>query len=221
MDSTPNKVHAGRSPGFLIYAAIYLTCTLPLVVARVASMAGSDVSTGYYCFAGTMIASNGLFDCIIFGSTRHSIVFGSAKDVNTNDTGLETFSFMRTPVRAFGHEVWIQGGSGRGRGDPSVGGWWPSITRGNSQKSGMYRARSRNPSQTSLRGDDDNGMAIHLDVVTTMTVEERRQSSMRHGKNSASEVPSLESMASTFDESTRGVVGSRSGLVAGLGWKPA
>lgn len=194
-ETVPN-LQMNRTPTFLVYAVIYLACTLPLAIGRITAMAHKHVSTSYYCFAGSMIAANGLFDCIIFGSTRHSIVFGSINDVDTKNTGLETFSFMRTPARDLGNEVWIQGGKGKSRSDLSagVGGWWPSLGKRNSKGPVASRIRERNLSQESLRGEEHNDMAIHMDVVTSMTVEERA----RYPGHSSSEAPSVTSMESTF-----------------------
>lgn len=138
-----SRVQMNHNPAFLIYPLIYVMCTLPLALGRIATMAGAHVPLGYYCFAGTLIASNGSFDCLLFGTTRHAIVFSAADDVDVEDTGLETFAFMRTPDNRFGNSVWIQGGSQRPKGT-NLGGWWVIGGEG-----GGHRTRRRGPSARS------------------------------------------------------------------------
>lgn len=182
-----------RHPTFLIYAVFYVLCTLPLALGRVCTMAKLHVPIGYYCFAGTLIAANGILDCIIFSATRHSIVFGSSDMINTKSTGLDTFSFVRTPARNFGHEVTIQGGDPTRNEQPAgIGGWWPALGKGNPKGVKDSQIQTRSVSQESLRGHDPNDMAIHMDVVTSMTVEERRQDARYTG--SSSERTSLKSV---------------------------
>ena len=53
---------SARHPTFLLYPIIYVLCTAPLAMGRISSMAGHDVSLGYFCFAGAMIACNGWMD---------------------------------------------------------------------------------------------------------------------------------------------------------------
>lgn len=180
-------------PAFLIYAVSYVCCTLPLALGRVCTMAKLHVPMGYYCFAGTLIAANGILDCIIFSATRHSIVFGTTDMINTTSTGLDTFSFVRTPARNFGHEVTIQGGDPTRNDQPAgIGGWWPSLSKGNPKGANDFQVQTRSVSQESLRGHDTSDMAIHMDVVTSMTVEERRQDARYTG--SSSERTSLKSV---------------------------
>jgi hypothetical protein len=210
-DMTAN-VRLSHKPAFLVYVVIYVACTLPLALARVTAMAGKDVPITYYCIAGSLMAANGFFDCVIFCMTRHTIIFGSTQDVDSKSTGLETFSFMRTPAGTFGHEVWIQGGFGRSRRDLSgdgVGRWWPSLGRDNS-KGSPSQVHERSLSQESLRGGSLRGpslrgvdlrddMAIHMDVVTSMTVEKRRTQPARYPEQSSSEAPSVKSVDSAFE----------------------
>lgn len=77
-------------------------------------MAGAQVPLGYFCFAGAIIACNGFFDCLLFGTTRNAIIFASV--VDGQETGLETFAFLQTPSnRRFGNMVWVQGGGRKTR----------------------------------------------------------------------------------------------------------
>jgi hypothetical protein len=179
---------AVRNPAFLIYPVIYVTCTLPLALGRIASMAGADVPLGYMCFAGAMIASNGSFDCLLFGTTRNVLVFASKHDVDRADTGITTFNFnlVHPPSRPrrYGNMVWVQGGDGNGgpsrRGskaggeDKLTGGWWSWQRLGGGASDvlservlGHKHHHSRSVSQESLRGPG----AIQMDTVTSVVVE--------------------------------------------------
>jgi hypothetical protein len=103
---------SARHPTFLLYPLIYVLCTMPLAAGRIASMAGNDVSLGYFCFAGSMIASAGWLDVVLYSTTRRGIVF-SGQAPPSQDTGIETFAFMRTPpARRFGNVVFVSGGDG-------------------------------------------------------------------------------------------------------------
>ena len=194
----------GRHPAFLIYPIIYVLCTAPLALGRIATMAGADVPLSYFCVAGALIASNGWLDVLVWGLTRHELLFTA--DVDTEDVGLGTFNFMRTPPsRQYGNMVWVEGASrqaaevdaqplssrressGRGR-----GGWlqermgWRRLGRGSGGGSGgvggsrdeARRARlagkTRSISQESLRerGMGPGDLAIQMDLVTTVVVED-------------------------------------------------
>lgn len=150
-------------------------------------MSGAILPVGYQSFSGAMASANGFFDCVVFGTTRHSIIFGPTEQVTAKSTGLETFSFMRTPAGRFGNEIWIQGGTSSSHSDPNpvVGGWWPfrgarrrddrAAAEGKAApRSGLVGCRAQ--SQEDLQAEDqqqpeENDMVIRMDVVTTMTVE--------------------------------------------------
>ncbi|RYP42295.1 hypothetical protein DL768_010366 [Monosporascus sp. mg162] len=176
-------------PAFLIYPLIYVSCTAPLALGRIATMAGVNVSITYFCVAGGLIASNGFLDVLLFSTTRHLVLFNAPAD--SDDTGLSTFAFMRTPRdRQYGNMVWVQGGA---RNAPSEGGkprgrrkngssGWERIGEriGWGTRRSHYKSTSRewvggpgSVSQESLRGGGgymaDNG--IHMDTVTTVVVE--------------------------------------------------
>lgn len=120
-------------PAFLIYPIIYVVCTMPLALGRVGSLAGAEVPLWYFCVAGALITSNGWLDVLLWGTTRHTIVFGPID--NTDALGLETFNFMRTPPdREFGNIVWVQGAgateAGRAGGGARKGRtWWALVDR--------------------------------------------------------------------------------------------
>ncbi|KAG6364068.1 hypothetical protein INS49_009171 [Diaporthe citri] len=103
-------INADHHPAFLIYPLIYVLCTMPLAIGRIAAMTGVDVPLGLFCAAGALIVSNGWLDVLLWGTTRHTIVFGRLEDADA--LGLDTFDFMRTPSdRRFGNFVWVQGAS--------------------------------------------------------------------------------------------------------------
>jgi hypothetical protein len=83
---------SGVTPLMILYPLIYTVCTAPLAAGRIYALAGHDVSLGYFCAAGTMIACNGWLDVLLYASTRADIVFSEFPP--GQDTGLETFGFM-------------------------------------------------------------------------------------------------------------------------------
>lgn len=86
-----NNAAHGAIPLMVLYPLIYTICTAPLAAGRIASLAGTDVSLGYFCMAGTLIACNGWLDVLLYASTRADIVFA---ELPGEETGLETFAFM-------------------------------------------------------------------------------------------------------------------------------
>ncbi|KAJ4184158.1 hypothetical protein NW755_009164 [Fusarium falciforme] len=191
--SNNTRVKFNHNPAFLVYPLIYVMCTLPLALGRIATMAGAHVPMGYYCFAGTLIASNGSFDCLLFGTTRHAIVFGSKDDVDIEDTGLETLAFMRTPANRYGNTIWIQGGESHSAGMGGVGGWWQRLGSRSDKVSGALRTRTL--SQESLRSAARDEIAIQMDVVTSVAVEIEvdKDRDPRFPDPSMSQTPSLSS----------------------------
>lgn len=177
---------SGYHPAFFVYPFVYVVCTIPLAVVRLSqSLRGSGSgkshatdSDAYYCFAAVMMASNGLWNTILWLTT---IFISTPEDMQ--HAGLGTFAFMRTPEwRKFGNMVWISGpmskgvhhlGKGHGRhqgnnnNSSNEGTWWWWRMGGETRlrDSGSTQA----PSQEFLRLDD-NG--IQMNVVTTITVEE-------------------------------------------------
>ncbi|KAL2120969.1 hypothetical protein VTJ04DRAFT_4996 [Mycothermus thermophilus] len=129
--SNPNRTAAAAPPpppppgghhkAFLLYPIIYIFCTAPLALGRIATMAGVDVPLAYFVTAGALITSNGWLDVLLWGVTRHRLLFSS--DVDEQDTGLDTFTFMRTPHdRRWGNMVWVEGGRNSGGRDAGDGG---------------------------------------------------------------------------------------------------
>lgn len=195
-DSASDPGFAGdHNPAFLIYPIIYVTCTLPLATERVASMSGANIPLGLFCFAGALISLNGFFDCLLFGTTRHSIIFASKYDLDVADTGVKTIAFLQTPKsRRYGNMVWIQGGEGSRRNmEPkTTGGWW-SWQRLAGRSSSLRQEKRRRPrgsSQESLRGP-----GIQMDLVTTVVVEveDDKERDPRFPDPAASASPSVNS----------------------------
>jgi hypothetical protein len=89
---SPNSKSLGATPLMILYPFIYVVCTAPLAAGRISALAGNDVSLGYFCAAGTMIACNGWLDVLLYASTRADIVF--AEYPPGEEVGLETFAFM-------------------------------------------------------------------------------------------------------------------------------
>ncbi|EPE10509.1 integral membrane protein [Ophiostoma piceae UAMH 11346] len=184
VDSNPIKrlpaiSQSARHPTFLLYPIIYVLCTTPLAAGRIASMAGRDVGLAYFCFAGAMIASAGWLDVALYSSTRRSIVFAGDAPPG-QDTGLETFTFMRTPAgRKYGNIVFVHGGNGDINDNPKSHdgkrwrGWNDRVKSGPRLRIGGDR---RGSSHSSLKGfgaggGEAMGMAIQCDVVASITIE--------------------------------------------------
>ncbi|OLN81947.1 hypothetical protein CCHL11_08642 [Colletotrichum chlorophyti] len=99
---------SGYHPAFLVYPFVYVGCCIPLVVGRVTALVGVDLGISYFAFAGSILAANGLFNSILWTTT---ILFSAPQDVH--DAGLDKFAFARTPIRNFGHMVFISGPTSR------------------------------------------------------------------------------------------------------------
>ena len=119
----------GATPLMVLYPLIYTVCTAPLAAGRIYALAGHDVSLGYFCAAGTMIACNGWLDVLLYASTRADIVFSELPP--GDDTGLETFAFM-----------------GRGH---RLGTTTTIVAAGSSQNRSVSRAASRSASRAARR----------------------------------------------------------------------
>jgi hypothetical protein len=61
----------------VVYPFAYVTLTLPLAAGRVAAMTGKTVPLVYLAVAGTMMASCGVIDVILYISTRKALVRSS------------------------------------------------------------------------------------------------------------------------------------------------
>ncbi|KAK5107749.1 hypothetical protein LTR62_000725 [Meristemomyces frigidus] len=114
-----------RSAAKLIFAypIVYIVCTLPLVIARLSTMAGRNVTFLELCVAGSMITSNGWVDVILYTVTRPALL--STTDSSPLDDRtkiLDTFRLrpdqqygVTTTIEARPRDHHIRKGS-RGRG---------------------------------------------------------------------------------------------------------
>lgn len=165
---SPPSINADHHPAFLIYPLIYVLCTMPLAIGRIAAMTGIDVPLAFFCAAGALIVSNGWLDVLLWGTTRHTIVFGRLEDADA--LGLDTFDFMRTPSdRRFGNFVWVQGASDMQTGRPDGSArrsrpWWTRVGKplgmggsgvGNGSRSDPRGVWEDRDSETLARPDDE------------------------------------------------------------------
>ncbi|KFY68712.1 hypothetical protein V496_00856 [Pseudogymnoascus sp. VKM F-4515 (FW-2607)] len=104
----------------ILYPVIYIVCTAPLAISRIAALAGNEVSLAYFCVAGSMIACNGWLDVLLYATTRADIVFTAYPPLD--DIRLETFAFMGKG-HTFGTVTTVEAGP---RGASRLGGGWRS-----------------------------------------------------------------------------------------------
>ena len=89
----------------IVYPIVYVVCTLPLVKARLTSMANQHVSFLELTIAACMITSNGWLDVLLYALTRRGVLFGS--DPPDNEAGvLDTFRLR--PDQAYGTTTHIE-----------------------------------------------------------------------------------------------------------------
>lgn len=169
-------VESLRHPAFLIYPIIYVVCTLPLALGRIATMAGAEVPLSYFCAAGGLITSNGWLDVLLWGSTRRSIVFG---DVGEEDVGINTFTFMRTPPnRRFGNIVWVEGGVNN-KGNKNGNNNKHDSSRDSSNTSSHIGTRNNSRSSSRDRSGGLFGNILHKDDGRSEAVRGVRDRVMR------------------------------------------
>jgi len=101
---TETKARANNVAKLIIaYPIIYVICTLPLVIARLMSMAGREVTFLQLCVAGAMITSNGWLDVLLYSITRRALLFGPDSDKNR---AIDTFRLR--PDDSFGNVTTIE-----------------------------------------------------------------------------------------------------------------
>lgn len=109
--------------------------------------------------AGALLAATGLLDSILWS---YIIVFSDKADIR--NTGLDQFTFMRTPEgRNLGNIVYVQGGQDK----------WKRQSWHSKKDKGWWRLGDRNSSQPSLpsqQPQSDGG--IQMDIVTTVVVDD-------------------------------------------------
>lgn len=176
---------SGYHPAFLVYPFIYLICIAPLVIGRISIILGYDLGISFFAFAGSILAANGLFNSVLWTTT---ILFSAPDDMVA--TGLDRFSFMRTPVRNYGHTVIISGPVSQGyagtysraqqeRGDKDKERrewwWWRFGGQRPWGKSYVSAHDSLNPDLIRVYSSPApvvEGPYIHMNVVTRVVVED-------------------------------------------------
>lgn len=179
-DSTPLRP-SGHHPAFLVYPCIYTFTGTPLIL-------GSLIPTLeriplFMGTAGAFLAATGLLDSILWS---YIIVFSDKADIR--NTGLDQFTFMRTPEgRNLGNIVYVQGGQDK----------WKRQSWHSKKDKGWWRLGDRNSSRPSLpsqQPQSDGG--IQMDIVTTVVVDDSsgepssRQSRDRGYSTDISSIPS-------------------------------
>ncbi|KAK2013515.1 integral membrane protein [Colletotrichum eremochloae] len=179
----------GYHPAFVIYPFVYIGCSVPLVVGRVASLLGIDLGIYYFSFAGSVLAANGLINSILWMST---ILFSAPQDVR--DTGLDKFAFVRTPVRDYGHTVVISGPASKRvplaqicpRDNKKDWWWWR-----HGGQWGWGRSYANMHNMPIVHAVEMHGLAppapvegpfIQMEVVTAVTTEQLKSGTPTEGK---------------------------------------
>ena len=149
----------------LAYPVVYIVCTLPLVKARLTSMAGGSVSFLELTIAGAIITSNGWLDVLLYLFTRRALLFGA----EFKSLKQEFMDMMHLrPDRGFGTTTIIEGPPKPER---------PRPTRMLSSLSGKGRRPSR-PAVHSRSGSTDelfvgtNGVKSETTVIVHNEVME-------------------------------------------------
>lgn len=177
---------SGYHPAFLVYPFIYLICIAPLVIGRISIILGYDLGISFFAFAGSILAANGLFNSALWTTT---ILFSAPDDMLA--TGLDRFSFMRTPARNYGHTVIISGPVSQGyagtyharqqqQQEKEDGGrrewwWWRLGGQRPWGRSYVSTHESLNPDLIRVYSTPTpvvEGPYIHMNVVTRVVVED-------------------------------------------------
>lgn len=179
-NSTPLRP-SGHHPAFLIYPCIYMVVGTPLMLGSLIPVL--ERNPAFMGFAGTILASAGLLDTILWSS----IIFFSGKEDLAN-TGLDQFTFMRTPEgRTLGNIVFVQGGRDTAADDRHVRQSWHSR-----KDKGWWRLGDRQADQGSSSQDQwpdtNTNDGIQMEVVTSVVIEKdaaghSRQFSEGEGKS--------------------------------------
>lgn len=154
-DTTPLRP-SGHHPAFLVYPCIYTVTGTPLIL-------GSLIPTLeriplFMGTAGALLAATGLLDSILWS---YIIVFSDKTDIR--NTGLDQFTFMRTPEgRNLGNIVYVQGGQDK----------WKRQSWHSKKDKGWWRLGDRNSSQPSLPSQTQSDGGIQMDIVTTVVVDD-------------------------------------------------
>ncbi|KAJ4386573.1 hypothetical protein N0V93_009471 [Gnomoniopsis smithogilvyi] len=165
---------SGHHPAFLIYPCIYTLTGTPLILGSLIPVL--ERNARFMGAAGSLLAVTGLLDTVLWSSI---ILFSKNEDLA--NTGLDQFSFMRTPEgRTLGNIVFVQGGDqGNERRvrrqswhSRKEKGWW---------RLGDRASISQSPSREWGPESDDGNRGIQMEVVTSVVVE--GEGSTSHSRN--------------------------------------
>lgn len=89
------------------YPIVYVVCTLPLAVTRIASMAGREVTFLQLTVAASMITSNGWLDVLLYSVTRHAMLFSHSSSKRPCEVrAVDTFAW--SPDSSYGTTTTIE-----------------------------------------------------------------------------------------------------------------
>lgn len=165
---------SGHHPAFLIYPCIYTITGTPLILGSLIPILQRNPR--FMGAAGTLLGLTGLLDSILWSSI---ILFSKSEDLA--NTGLDQFSFMRTPEgRTLGNIVFVQGGD-QGDDRQLARRSWHSR-----KDKGWWRLRDRTSSPSPIARDQQpeyhgGNRGIQMEVVTSVVVE--RERSVSHSRN--------------------------------------
>lgn len=165
---------SGHHPAFLIYPCIYTLTGTPLILGSLIPALERNVR--FMGAAGTLLAVTGLLDTLLWSSI---ILFSKSEDLA--NTGLDQFTFMRTPQgRTLGNIVFVQGGDQGNERRVRRQSWHSR------KEKGWWRLRDRSSSSQSIAGEwrpdfDDPNRGIQMEVVTSVVVE--GEGSTSHSRN--------------------------------------
>lgn len=158
---------SGHHPAFLIYQIIYIMCTVPLAISRMAAMTGTEPGWVFYGIAGAMIASHGWLNVLLWSTT---MIFIGNQDIQ--ETGLEKFAFIRTPQRMYGNVILAKGGNAPNPGTQRPSWWSPCRAFRDVSSNAPPQRHSRNGSEESLRrtGSLENSV-IEVEIEAKVVIE--------------------------------------------------
>ncbi|KAK5136139.1 hypothetical protein LTR08_003976 [Meristemomyces frigidus] len=105
-NNTDTQIRAESAAKVIVaYPVVYVVCTLPLVIARLTSMAGGRLDFVKLCVAGAMITSNGWLDVLLYTLTRRALIFGPDMP-GEHARALDTFKFR--PDHVYGTTTTIE-----------------------------------------------------------------------------------------------------------------
>jgi len=159
---TSNTAVRARSAAKLIlaYPCVYVVCTLPLVKARLTSIAGEHVSFTELTIAASMITSNGWLDVLLYTITRRSLIFGREMG-DEKMRALDTFRIR--PDQEFGNTTVIESTAVPRRSDP--------LKNGRKVKSGRNSPRHGSTEELVMPGNLGDVKAETTVIVQTDMME--------------------------------------------------